>query len=110
MGALRITTDGSCQREQHDRDDDEDAEHEAEDIEELRVLFAHDVIQKALGKFGRQYSRYRGLRARVGLDSRLSDTPTKFAPRALIRPKRMRPSSGRSCSSFPGKISGASGS
>jgi hypothetical protein len=36
------------------------------------------------------------LRARVGLDSRLNDTPTKFAPRALIRPNRMRPSSGRS--------------
>lgn len=110
MGALGLAAHRSRQREQQDRDDDEDAEHDAEDIEELGVLFTHDDIQKALGKVGPEYSCYRGAGASAGVDSIRNETPTKFAPRALILPKRIRPSSGRLRSNLPGKMSGASGS
>ena len=49
---LRVAGDDACEREDANRDQDQQPEHQAEDIDEVGVLFAHVEPGSADGQFG----------------------------------------------------------
>src|ERR1700681_4757866 len=57
LPVLRVARDDARQREQTDHDRHQQADHQAENVEEMGILLAHDVIRSGRADLAAEYSR-----------------------------------------------------
>src|ERR1700674_5554227 len=57
LPVLRVARDHARQREQADHDRHQQADHQAENVEEMGILLAHDVIRSGRADLAAEYSR-----------------------------------------------------